>query len=255
MKCDKGSARKTLDCLRERPAADFPPHMVSFSDHVTYGTSLLPTNPAKALREGTFHRVPVISGGNRDEMRSFIGGAIMAGQKYTAERYPELMKTAFGEKADEVQARYPLSAYDSPAIAWATVVTDRSWACPTLQADRLLARKTDVYVYEFGDRDAPNVNGIDVPGFPLGATHATDLPSLFDLGGVNLLRTPPQQRLGAQMVGYWTTFARTGDPNAKGSPRWSRFTGQGPVLGLVPDDVRPIDYGTDHRCSFWKRLG
>lgn len=255
LKCDKGSARETLDCLRKLPVAAFLPHMTKFSDHLTYGTPLLPRNPAEALRKGTFQRVPVISGGTRDEMRAFIGGAAMAGQKFTAERYPELLRTAFGDRAGEVQARYPLSAYDSPAMAWAAVNTDRSWACPTLEADRLLARHTDVYAYEFGDRDAPNVNGIDVPGLPPGAAHASDLPSLFDLNGVYALPTPPQQRLGAQMVDYWTAFARSGDPNGKGSPRWARFTGQGPVLGLVPDAVRPVGYAADHQCSFWNKLG
>jgi para-nitrobenzyl esterase len=253
--CDKGSARQILDCLRDRPVAELLPHTNAFSDHLTYGTPLLPRDPARALRAGRFHRVPVISGGTRDEMRAFIGGAAMAGQKFTAERYPELLRKAFGEQADAVRARYPLSAYDSPAMAWAAVTTDRSWACPTLTADRLLARRTDVYAYEFGDRNAPNVNGIDVPGLPPGAAHAGDLPSLFDLGGVNLLPTPAQQRLGARMVGYWTTFARTGDPNGPDAPRWPRFTGHGSVLGLVPDAVRPVDYDADHQCSFWNRLG
>ncbi|MEU8362457.1 carboxylesterase family protein [Nonomuraea sp. NPDC048882] len=209
---------------------------------------------AAALRKGTFHRVPVISGGTRDEMRSFIGGAIMAGQKFTPERYPELLREAFGEKAAAMAARYPLSAYASPALAWAAVITDGAWACPTLEGDRLLARRADVYAYEFGDPDAPNVNGIEVPGFPLGATHATDLPSLFDLGGVYALPTPAQQRLGARMVGYWTAFARTGDPNVKDAPRWSRFTGQGPVLSLVPDAVKPVGYTADHQCAFWRSI-
>ncbi|MEV0316433.1 para-nitrobenzyl esterase [Nonomuraea fuscirosea] len=255
LKCDKGSAKETLDCLRALPATELVPHTQAFADHLTYGTPLLPVHPADALRKGTFHRVPVISGGTRDEMRSFIGGAIMAGQKYTPEQYTELMSKAFGDQADAVAARYPLSAYASPALAWATVITDRSWACPALEGDRLLARRTTVYAFEFGDRDAPNVNGVEVPGFPLGATHATDLPSVFDLGGRYALKTPPQQRLGAQMVGYWAAFARTGDPNGQGAPRWSRFTGKGPVLGLVPDAVKPIGYSADHKCAFWRSIG
>jgi para-nitrobenzyl esterase len=58
-----------LSCMRAKPAADLVPLDESFSNHLAYGTPLLPLDPATALREGRFLHVPVISGGNRDEAR------------------------------------------------------------------------------------------------------------------------------------------------------------------------------------------
>jgi hypothetical protein len=46
---------------------------------------------------------------------------------------------AFGDRAASVQARYPLSASTSPAVALATVLTDRMWARSTFALHRLLA--------------------------------------------------------------------------------------------------------------------
>ncbi|GAA1690291.1 hypothetical protein GCM10009733_103160 [Nonomuraea maheshkhaliensis] len=73
-------------------------------------------------------------------------------------------------------------------------------------------------------------------------------------GGRPAARPPRRRLLGARKVGYWTAFARTGDPDVKGAPLWSRFTGQGPVPGLVPDAVRPVGYAAGHHCAFWRSI-
>ncbi|WP_371775589.1 carboxylesterase/lipase family protein [Streptomyces sp. NBC_01438] len=242
-----------LSCMRKKPAADLLPLNEDFADHLTYGTPLLPLNPATALREGRFLRVPVISGGNRDEARAYVGGAMLAGvPPITAKTYPAMLRTTFGDDAGRVAARYPLSRYASPPLAWSTVISDASWACETAASDRQLAAHTTVYPYEFADPDAPDVNRMNIPGLPMGATHATDLPSLFDLGGKYLLKTKAQQAMGATMVMYWTTFARTGSPNHAGAPKWDagtvRGTGQ---LQFVPGRIRETDVAAEHQCPFW----
>lgn len=239
-----------IGCLRRKPVDDLVEHTGDFANHLAYHTAALPLNPAMAMRIGMFQRVPVISGGTRDEMRPFIGGVTMQ-DPITENRYRELLRNAFGDRADQVAARYPVADYQSPAMAWATITTDVSWACDTLTGDRLMARRTPVYAYEFGDRTAPNVNGMEIPGLPMGAAHASDLPYLFDLGGQNLL-SPDQQELADTMVDYWTTFAHTGDPNGAGTPPWPRFDGAERVLRFDQDGVWPAPYRADHQCDFWQ---
>ena len=95
------------------------------------------------------HQVPVLSGATRDEHRLFVGlFRVLAGQPVTAQQYPELLAEAFGDHADQVQASYPLSAYPTPNLAWATVLTDRMWARSTFAQHRLFAQQVPVYAYE-----------------------------------------------------------------------------------------------------------
>ncbi|MFE7134106.1 carboxylesterase/lipase family protein [Streptomyces sp. NPDC057638] len=251
------SGRRQLACMRAKSVEDLMPVNDRFASHLSYGTPLLPENPAVALRKGRFLRVPVMSGGTRDENRGFISGAIRAGIPVTASEYPVLMKAAFDAKADQVMARYPLSQYRSAALAWATVGTDRGWACPKLTGEGLLSTRNPVYAYYLTDDEAPNVNGIPQE-FPPGAAHASELPYLFDLGGAPWPEMRPEQwKLADQMIMYWTTFARTGDPNAPGTPRWPRFSPTSDtVVSLKPgtDGIRPSDYRAEHRCEFWDEM-
>jgi para-nitrobenzyl esterase len=69
---------------------------------------------------------------------------------------------------------------------------------------------------------------------------------------------PAQQRLSDQMIGAWTRFAHTGDPNGEGITAWPRFRGaRGQVQSLAPGHggIRPVDLGREHRCGFWQSLG
>jgi carboxylesterase type B len=165
---------------------------------------------------------------------------------------------AFGEHADQVQASYPLSAYRSPNLAWATVLTDRMWARSTFQQHRLLARQVSVYAYEFADRQAPMY--LPFPeDFPPGAFHAAEVPYLFPDQPFQAASTPDQRRLSDQMIRYWTNFAGTGDPNGAELPPWRPFDDARPVphvQSLAPgaDGITPVDYAAEHQLDFWSSL-
>lgn len=249
------AAGRELSCMRDKPVAELLGKTQDFADHLAYGTPLLPRNPATALRTGAFARVPVISGGTHDEARSFVAGAMTFNPSLiTAKTYPDLLRRAFGDDAAKVAAKYPLSDFPSAGLAWATVLSDQSWSCQTQTGNRQFAEHTTVYPYEFADPNAPNVNNLHVPEVPQGATHATDLPSLFDLHGMDLLDSPAQQDMSRTMIGYWTAFAHTGNPNHPGAPHWPAGTGGDRALRFVPGAIAPADVATDHHCAFWNAL-
>ncbi|GAB3729591.1 carboxylesterase family protein [Amycolatopsis oliviviridis] len=229
-------------CLRRLPVKDLVNQPLATP---AFDTALLPEHPAAALKAGHFARVPVLTGVTRDEARLFV--ALYPEQPFTEEHYQELLRTAFGEKAPLVAARYPSAKHGSPAMAFADAMTDRIWGCPQVGTERSLRERTRTFGYEFADRDAPPLLP-PPPGMHMGASHGSELPYLSDLTGIPVKLTPAQQELAAQMIRYWTGFARTGDPNGEDLPKWRPSPR---TQSLAPGEIRPVDLAAVHDCAFW----
>ncbi|MFE6847272.1 carboxylesterase/lipase family protein [Streptomyces sp. NPDC057686] len=263
--CTEGGADEVLACLRGQSTARLAtaPLMQSFN-RPAYGNGLLPVAPEEALRSGRFHRVPVVLGTNHDEMRMFVGVSLAAFPIRTESDYRARLAEAFGPAAAAVEAQYPAARHGSPALAWAAALTDRSFTCTTLAAGRAIAARAPdlpLYAYEFSDREAPVLAGLPAnPGFPYGAAHGFEMPFLFPSFPTERPLTDEQSALSDRMVGYWTNFARTGNPNTAGAPRWPVFRASsllGPSvqsLASGPGGIRPVDAFAAHGCSLWDRL-
>jgi para-nitrobenzyl esterase len=118
----------------------------------------------------------------------------------------------------------------------------------------MLARRGPTYAYEFADADAPWFAGTPTPGYPTGAYHAGELQYLFSGAYAGGALSPAQQELSDRMIGYWTRFAHSGDPNGEGLPAWPRFGAPGEhvqSLGTDPGGIGPVDLEGEHRCGFW----
>lgn len=233
-------------CLRALPASAFTAIDRGLTPVVT-GNRVLPVAPVDALRSGRFNRVPVIWGNTRDE------GRLTAATVPEPFDYEGLLKQAYGDDAATVAAEYPPSKFGSPRLAYGAVLTDSVWACTQLADARLLARKTKTYSYEFADRTAPLgfFEPLFPPGFPPGAFHSAELAYLFDIPPFEL--NVEQQKLASQMVGYWTRFAATGNPNARGLPTWPKYQ-NGTVHSLAPNDIKQVNAYQEHNCAFWAGL-
>lgn len=217
------------------------------------GTPALPQQPLQALQDGTAAPVPLIQGNTRDEMRQFVASIYdRRGKPLQPSDYPAVLKQIFGDQAAKILAHYPLSKYPSAGIALSSVLTDwghAAGACTVLPADNAAARRAPVYTYEFAQD-----NGQHVGDFPLGATHGSDLPYLFDGTYDWTTPPPPDPGLSNKMIGYWTRFAHTGDPNAPALPRWPRYHSDGTALSLSAAHIEPIDFAAEHQCAFWNTL-
>ncbi|WP_405792180.1 carboxylesterase family protein [Streptomyces sp. NBC_00029] len=248
--CDRPGG--VLDCLRRLdPAALATAELMQRFSLVSYGNDVLPLEPRRALEAGRFHRVPVIQGATRDEMRLFLAQTLAAYPIPDEGAYRARLAQSFdAPTARAVEASYPVSAFATPAVAWATVLTDASFVCPTLRDGAALGRHVPVYAYRFSDRGAPDFTGLpEPPDLPYGAAHGFELPYLFTVVPL----TEPQRRLADRMTGYWTAFARTGVPAAPGAPPWPRDRNGSAVLSLAPGagGIRTVDARAEHHCALW----
>ncbi|MFB7463487.1 carboxylesterase/lipase family protein [Streptomyces sp. NPDC056224] len=241
-----------LDCLRRLDTDRLvTPELTQAFSKVSYGGAQLPVEPRRALEAGRFHRVPVVQGTTRDEMRIFVAQTLAVYPVGDEAGYRARLERSFGAStARAAEASYPLSAYPTPAVAWAALLSDASFTCPALRDGGALARHVPAYGYRFSDGDAPNATGLpEVPELPYGASHGFELPYLFALVPL----ADPQQELADRMTGYWTRFARTGVPAAAGAPQWPRHRSPASVLSLAPGagGIRPVDARAEHHCALW----
>ena len=219
----------------------------------------LPTDGTAAIRAGRFNHVPVIAGVNRDEGRLFIGmaaytlGSIVP--PVTAAGYPRRLTAYFGSGVGaQVLGHYPLSSFPDPGAAFGQAVGDAILACPALAGAEAMEPFVPVHLYEF--THAPNPFVLPMTGLDLGAFHSAELPYVFGKATASSGRlsfTVAEQHLSDTVVGAWTRFARTGNPNGDGLD-W-------PAVGATHaylDLDTPTKLGRDVKqaeCTFWARSG
>ncbi|MFI6537149.1 carboxylesterase/lipase family protein [Nonomuraea sp. NPDC050547] len=234
-------------CLRGKKAGDLLPHTGGFP-LLSYGTPFVPREPAKVFAAGKEAAVPLLQGNTRDEHAEFTLWAYPGG---IGERdYPALLKKAFGAAAARVAERYPRRDHPSAAAAVSRVFSDRDWICPTWKSGRLHARKAPTYAYLFTDPTAPAVAGPLPPHMGEVTAHGAETFALFDFVDAPG-KTAGQRALAERVVGYWTRFVRTGDPNGGGGPPWPRLDGTDRALELAQGAARPYDMKGGHHCGLW----
>ncbi len=262
------TAETALACLRGKPVKELleagskaaGSDLLAFAPAV--GNRTVPLQGAEAMATGRFVRVPILNGGNRDELRLYVAYDVQAGGSVTQENYLEHLRKVYGANAEAVLAEYPLAGFSSPAAALGSVESDFHPAvglngCIYLRGAALAARFTPVFEYEFADRAAPPVT--KDPGFEMGAVHSAELPYQFPhFSNTSTLDGPdlaaPSQALATTMTAWWTSFARTGKPDARGAPAWKPFVSDRAVMRLEPGKTGDFDAGAAHRCGFWRRL-
>jgi len=239
-------------CLRDlEPAALNEVVGGRFEVHPVMGGPVMAISTTEALESGEFNHVPVLTGINRDEEQlTTAGQEVLTGEHITEADYRAALEAGFGEHAAAIATEYPVEDFENPAKALGAVQTDASWASGQDGTVELLAEHTDTFAYELGVTDSPWFSGFARPEWKTDAYHMVDVAFLFDTT-IFEERTARHERLADRMIGAWSTFARTGDPDGRG--RWHEAEGDC-VRQLSPEGARNVDFTEEHHLAFWADL-
>ena len=175
---------------------------------------VLPDVTARVFEAGRQHPVALIAGTNALEMSTLT--AYMPRFEQTPEAYKNFVGLLLGPAAQTALRIYPASSPEQVTRQSLALVTDVFMTCPT----RIAARSTaaigqPVYLYQF-TRVLPG-------GEKLDAYHGMEITYVFGSRLPWLPQETVDNKLSSAMMGYWTRFAATGDPNGGGAVVWPRY--------------------------------
>jgi para-nitrobenzyl esterase len=181
--------------------------------------------------------VPLLAGFNSGEIRSLR--ALAPQPPANAGEYETIIRDRYGDLADEFLRLYP-SANMQESILATTRDGLYGWTAQRLvRKQSAQGQPSFLYFFDHGYAAADTAG---LHGF-----HASELPYVFGtLDGTPPLwpkipATPQETKLSDAMVGYWSSFARTGKPKAANEPDWPAFSPSGSYMAFE-DLPKPSDH-------------
>ncbi len=271
MGCSQQEAAEAEACLRAMDAQqiiegpDDPPAQlpggIFYQDRSTRISFMplmdgkrVPDQPRALLSSAQAVTVPVLHGATTSEGTLFHTGVYQELPVENETQYLEALSRTFKDAAADIAAKYPVTNYPSANDALIQVTGDIVFVCSTRRLAILLARNgTTNYLYSFDRNTEDSIAASIYPELIGIAHHAAEVPYVFHNKGY-YLGNIADEAAADTVMGYWTRFARTGDPNGDSAPIWPAFDPTDDELLSISDSIQAITGYKKDECDFWRGL-
>jgi para-nitrobenzyl esterase len=177
---------------------------------------VLPQDVATIFAQGKQNDVPLIVGFNADE------GTTLApqGAATTAQAFTSGVRQRYGSLSDEFLKIYPASSNEEAVSSFFSAYRDQTfgWEMRTWARMATATGHRGVYLYYFSHRP-PGPNSSRIRAF-----HACEIPYVFGNFFWPFPWDDADRKLSATVSAYWVNFAKAGDPNGEGLPKWPAYS-------------------------------
>ncbi|MBN2168452.1 MAG: carboxylesterase family protein [Actinobacteria bacterium] len=172
---------------------------------------LLPGDPVHSISRGNVRDLPLLIGANAREANLFLNGINLP-----KSNYEHIVEFMFGKHSGKILELFPAGTDDNAAATLSKLFTVNDFIAPArFLAGAYSNLKSNSFLYHFSRSG---------PGNPMGACHGVEMPYVFGNFNHALGFNDVDFRLSETMMSYWTSFARTGNPNCEDLPEWPAYS-------------------------------
>ncbi|MGH9712901.1 MAG: carboxylesterase/lipase family protein [Candidatus Acidiferrales bacterium] len=251
------NAADVLACLRSVPADTIVNNQQQFPFFAlgpAFGDPFLPVDSFTYLQQHG-SPVPLLIGNNREESTAYEDNpnAPLTASGYATEIHTEFDPNGAGV-ANQVLSLYPATDYDTPEYALIAVHSDYQLSCEVRNVALAAAGagRPNVWRYFYTHRyeNDSNLNA-------LRAFHTAELWFVFgNLPTVTGSYVPSAAELtfSSDMMGYWTRFAATGNPNGGGATPWLPYDAANENMLELDETFTPLNGYHIPQCNYLSTL-
>jgi para-nitrobenzyl esterase len=250
---------KLLDAQRAAMMAVGKPSDPTPVYRMVHDGAVLETDPPAGVAAGRAKGIDTMIGTTRDEVHAFfinneaIANIDRAGMAAALEGSTRISGMGNAEAVVEAYAKRLPKA--PPPALFAAIRTDGMFRLPALRFADAQEKHGRTWLYRFDWQPTADA--------PYGAAHCIELPFVFgNFADWDHAPVPPAMlaggdraamtRLARQMMGAWCAFARSGDPNHAGLPKWEPWSRAQRRSFVFDADSRPATGLDDEIEAVWK---
>ncbi len=217
---------------------------------------IMPSHPFEPGAPEVSKNKPLLVGWNEDE---YIFFAMTGGDtevfSLSETQLKKRLEKDFGDNAGLIQKTYnEANPEKTPGEIYIAI---RSVMMMGLGSITIAEQKTkqggaSVYLYNFGYKSNAKIPGTE---FEMGTMHALDIPfKFYNVEGEMAGTKPDRFDASKNMTSFWTSFARSGKPEADGQPDWPAYNLQNRPLMRIDTRCSVINNRYKMVREMWEKI-